>query len=111
MVMLLVAALASFVVLATRVAADPSDHGHSPHSLCITKHVGPKGKYNHVQRDRARISHLMNKAKPVNSSKLAEETPEVPLNNTGSYYTAKVGVGVPPTYCKSYVDFLSGTWI
>ena len=105
-IMLLVTALASFVVLATRVAADPSNHRHSqPLSLSITKHIDPQGKYSPVQRDWRRFTHLMNKANRVSS--LAEETAELPLTDDGLCYEAKVGVGVPPTYCKSWVDFLS----
>jgi cathepsin E len=104
MVMLLVTALASFVVLATSVAAEPSNR--RLHSLSIAKHIDPKGKYYPVQRDRRRFTHLMNKDNRANSSNLVERAGEIPLTNVGSYhYEAKVGVGVPPTYCKSCVDF------
>jgi cathepsin E len=112
MVMLLVTALASVVVLATGIVADPSNHRRSqPHSLSITKHIDPQGKYYPVQRDWSRFTHLMNKADRVSFSNLAEkaaEETELPLTNSGPCYEAKIGVGVPPTYCKSCVDFLSG---
>jgi hypothetical protein len=108
-VMLLVTAVASFVVLATRVAAEPSNHRRSqPVSLSITKHIDPQGKYYPVQRDWRRFTSLMNEANQVSSLNLAEETAELPLTDAGPCYEAKVGVGIPPTYCKSCVDFLSG---
>jgi hypothetical protein len=103
MVMLLVTALASFVVLATSVAADPSNLRLN--SLSIARHIDPKGKYYPVRRDRRRHKHLINKVNRVDSSNLVERTGELPLTNAGSYYEAKVGVGNPPTYCKSCVDF------
>ena len=115
MVMLLVTALASVVALATGIAADPSNPRRSPpHSLSIAKHIDPQVKYHPVQRDWGRFTHLMNKANRASSSNLAllaEETAEeteLPLTNSGPCYEAKIGVGVPPTYCKSCVDFLSG---
>ena len=106
--MLLVTALASLVVLATGVVADPSKHHHShPHSLSISKHINTKGKYHPVQKDRSRLKHLVNKANRVNSSSAVEETAGSLLTTDGPFYEAKIGVGVPPTYCKSCDDFLS----
>ena len=107
-IMLLVTALVSFVVLAARVAANPSNHHPHSHSLSIAKHIDPNAKYNLVQRDRRRFTHLMSKANPVNSSSLVvedSETAELPLINTGLCYVANVGIGEPPTLCKSRVDF------
>jgi hypothetical protein len=109
--MLLVTALVSFVVLAARVAADPSNHHPHSHSLSITKHIDHKAKYNLVQRDRRRFTDLMSKANPVNSSSLVvedSETAELPLINTGPCYVANVGIGEPPILCKSRVDIF---WI
>ena len=105
MVMLLVTALASFVALATRVAADSSIHRNS---LSITKHIDPQGEYDPVQGDWRRLTHLMNKADPVGSLNFTEDTAELSLANLGLCYVARVGVGVPPTNCKSCVDFLPG---
>lgn len=116
MVMLLVTAFVSFVVLATAVTAGrhshhPSSHHPYPRSLSITKEIDPSAKYCPAEKDRKRFKHLMNKVKPVNSSNLVEssETADsgLALNNTGPGYTAKIGVGSPPTYCKSCVDFYS----
>ena len=104
MVMLLVTALASFVVLATGVAADPSSYRRSqPHSLPIAKHINPQNKYHVVQRDRKRLTQLLNKG---NSSNLVERASELPLTDEVSCYEAKIGVGNPPTYCKSCVGYL-----
>jgi cathepsin E len=109
MVMLLVTALVSFVVLATRVTAGRSNHHPHTHSLSITKHIDLQAKYYPVQRDRRRFTHLMNKANPVNSMTLVESSKTAdlgsPLNNIGPCYVAEIGIGVPPTYCKSCVDF------
>jgi cathepsin E len=107
--MLLVPAIASFVVLATSVAAfRPNPH----YSLAISRHIDTQHKHYPVQRDQKRITHLKNKANRVSSSNLVEdsEAAELPLNNTGSCYEAKIGIGNPPTYCKSCVDFLSGIY-
>ena len=112
--MLLVTTLASFVVLATGIvadAADPSNYRRShSHSLSITKRIDPRAKYNPVQRDRKRFTHLINNTNQVSSgsSNLAEETAESPLTDAGACYEANVGIGNPPTYCKSCVNFLSG---
>jgi len=109
MVLLPFTALASFVALATKVAADPSNDRDSHfHSLTITKHIDPRAKYFPVRKDWRRFTHLMNNANGVSSSNLAEESAKTDLTNTGPVYEAKVGVGDPPTYCKSCVDFLSG---
>lgn len=113
MVRLLVTALAPFVVLATSVAADPSNHHRSaPLSLSITKHVNPFGSYCPVEEDRRRINHLSKKGNRTNAtSNLKEpagESINAQLNGTGLFYIAKVGVGIPATYRKSCVNFLSG---
>ncbi|KAI0279607.1 acid protease [Russula aff. rugulosa BPL654] len=113
--MLLVTALVSFVVLAARVAADPSNHHPHSHSLSITKHIDHNAKYNLVQRDRRRFTHLMKKANPVNSSSLVvedSETAELPLINTGPCYVANVGIGEPPTLYNLIIDTGSSiTWV
>ena len=107
--MLLFTALASFVALATKVAADPSNDRHSHvHSLTITKHIDPRGKYFPVKRDSRRFTHLMNKANGVSSLNLAESSDEnYPTSYALMHYVANIGVGVPPTNCMSCVDFLS----
>jgi hypothetical protein len=108
MVMLLVTALVSFALLATSAAADPSNHRRSQtHSLSIKKQINPKGKFYPVQKDRKRLAQLLNKA-GQGGSNLVERTSESPLTDDGPCYVASVGVGNPPTYCKSSVDFLSG---
>ena len=108
MVILPVTAIASFIVLATSVVA--RSYGVTPFAaVAISKHVDPQGNYCPVQKDQRRITHLKNKAHRVNSSNLVvdSETAELNLNNTGSSYAAKVGIGNPPTYCKSCASFLS----
>ncbi|KAF8495722.1 acid protease [Russula emetica] len=114
MVMLLVAALASFVVLATGVAADPSNHRRYPPfpMLSIVKRIDPHGKYNFVQSDRRRFTRLANNASHVSSLSLAEESADLSLNDTGSSYQAKIAVGMPPTFYNLIVDSgSSNTWV
>jgi hypothetical protein len=109
MVMLLVAALASFIVLTMSVAVDSSDHHRSqPVSLSVARHIDPHDRHHAAQRDQRRSTHLRNRAGLDSSSDLTEGTAELPLNETGSTYEAKVGFGNPPIYCESRVDFLSG---
>ncbi len=109
-IMLLVTTLAPFVVLATRVVADPFLTRDSPlPSLSISRHVDAAGTYHPVERDKRRFKHLMNKNKGTNirlgTSTSSDTADEVPINTTGINYVASVGIGVPPTYCRSCVDF------
>ena len=113
MVRLLVTALATFVVLATGIAADPSNHRRSLfYTLSITKRIDLNAKYYPVQGDLKRFKHLKNSTNRVSSGSSnleeASASDESPLTNAGPCYEASVGVGNPPTYCKSCVDFLSG---
>jgi hypothetical protein len=112
MVMLLVTALASFVVLVTRVAADPSDHPDSHHrryhsGLTVPFTKKNLGQYNPVQSDQRRFTNLMKKANTSIPSNLARDTAEPNMTNTGSSYVAEIGVGVPPTYCTYCLYFPS----
>jgi hypothetical protein len=91
--MLLVAALAPFVVLATRVIAHPNALRDSLISLPITKHINSNGTSSPVLRDRKRWAKL---AKDDQQSTL-----EISLNHTAFSYVVNIGVGDPPTYCKS----------
>jgi hypothetical protein len=111
MVMFLVTVLASFVALATRVTADQSDHPDSHHRRYDSGHTVPltkhnPGPYNPVQSDQRRLMRLMNKA---NFSNLVENTAGLNLTSFDDWrYMANISVGVPPTYCKSCLYFLSG---
>ena len=94
--MLLLAALAPFVVLATSVVAVPTANVNNLISIDITKRVDT-GTVNIVKRDKMRSRSFLE-----NGKEHEPFTPDVPLNDMGlSGYTAKIGVGVPPTYCES----------
>jgi hypothetical protein len=95
-VMLLLATLAPFVVLATRVVASPTADGDKPVSIPITKRINPTGTLNVVQKDNKRARFLLKGGQQHESL-----TPDVPLNDTGEIYTADIAVGDPPTQCES----------
>jgi hypothetical protein len=100
LVMLLVAALAPFVVLATRVAAETIVTRDAPISVPIVKQISSTGPLNLFQRDRVRSRSLVIRGQQRDSSTL-KATADVPLNNSGFAYTAKIGFGTPPTLCES----------
>jgi cathepsin E len=102
--MLLVAALAPLVVLATTVVADPNAIPNSPISISlpITKQINLTGTFHPSQRDQNRWMNLLTGGQASTS-----EITEVPLTYSIIAYSANIGVGDPPTYCKS-CQFLPG---
>ena len=94
LVMLLVASLAPFVLLATKVAANPlfTRNGPSAISMPITKRVNFNfnGSLNVVQRDQARVANL---AKKRGAS--------AALSDSVFVYVAITPIGSPPTDCES----------
>ena len=94
--MLLLATLAPFVVLATRVVAGPAANGDKLVSIPITKRISPAGTLNVVQKDNKRLRFLLKGGQQHESL-----TPDVPLNDAGAIYTADIAVGDPPTQCES----------
>ena len=100
--MLLVIGLAPFVVLATRVVANPLLIRESAPlmSLFISKQFNPDGKNNPVQSDLIRINSLI-KGNQLGSSTSNDTTDELPLKDIGTDFVASIGVGNPPAYCKS----------
>ena len=101
-VMLLVAALAPFVVLATTVAADPNAVPNSPISLPITKQINLNGTF-HPSRYQ---KHWMNLVKGARRS--TSEVTDVPLTDSVASYLANIGIGDPTTFCGSR-QFLPST--
>jgi hypothetical protein len=97
MVMLLVTLLTPFAMLATRVVANPLliRDTSGLHRLLVTKQIDPNDQYDLAQNDRR---HLESLNQPY-SSPSNDTTGVLPLNNTGFYYVASVGVGNPPTNC------------
>jgi hypothetical protein len=98
--MLLVAVLAPFVVLATRVAADPNVTPNSPVSLPFAKNFNLDGKYSPIQRAQRRWRNLVKDCRQ-------SEITDVPLNDSIIGYSANIGVGSPPTYCE-FCQYLPG---
>ena len=96
MVTLLVIVLAPFVVLATRVVANPL-LSSAPISLSITKQINSNGKYNPVLSDRSRVEGLNRLGSPPSNDTFYR----LPLDNTVANYVAYIGVGNPPSNCKS----------
>ncbi|KAF8470916.1 acid protease [Russula ochroleuca] len=100
--MLLVAALAPFVLLATGVTAHPRVARNSQISLSITKHVNRTS--NLALRDRKRSINLVNGCQ--------RSTVEVPLNDAAFAYSANIWVGDPPTSYNLMIDTGSATtWL
>jgi cathepsin E len=94
--MLLVAALAQFVVLATTVAANPIAIPNSPISLPITKQISLNGTFHPGQRYQKR---WMNRA--MGRQRSTSGVIDVPLTDSEVNYLANIGIGDPPTYCES----------
>jgi hypothetical protein len=95
--MLLLATLAPFVVLITRVVASPTTDGDKLVSIPITKRISPAGMLNVVQKDNKRARFLLKGGQQHDES----VTPDVPVNDEGDLYTADIAVGDPPTQCES----------
>ena len=94
--MLLLAALVPFVVLATRVVAVSTTTVNNLTSINITKRIDT-GTVNVAKRDKMRSRYFLE-----GGEEHEPFTPDVPLDDIGvEGYTAKIGVGVPPTYCES----------
>ena len=103
--MLLVAALASFVVLASSVVADPSTTSKSPISVPVAKRVTKP--FNPGQGDRERLRNLVKGVQRRDFSNSERIISNVHLNDIGFDYTANVGIGNPPTYCESFQSLLA----
>src|SRR5579863_10094577 len=96
--MLLVASLAPFVVLANTVAANPTVVHDSPISLPLARYINATGAAGDlVRRDRERARRFVKQS----SILTPELTSSVEVTDAGNFYTASVGVGTPPTYCRS----------
>ena len=94
--MLLLATLVPFVVLATRVVADPNADGDKLVSMPITKRINPASTLNVVQKDNKRARFLLKGGQQHESL-----TPDVPVNYAGGINTVDIAVGDPPTKCES----------
>jgi cathepsin E len=94
--MLLLAPLAPFVVLATRVVAGPTVDDDNLVSVPITKRISSVGTLKVVQNDNKRSRFLLKGGQQDESL-----IPDVPLNDASFAYTADIAVGDPPTLCES----------
>ena len=90
--MFLVASLVSFVVLVNIVVADPTPTvvRDSPISLRIARQISAMGATELVARAQRRALNI------------ERGTSHVRITNNDTFYTASVGVGTPPTHCRSY---------
>lgn len=70
---------------------------NTPIKLPLSRHVNTTSLRNIVELDRARTHMLLGSA----SGNPVKEF-NAPLANVVSQYIASIGVGSPPTYCKSY---------
>jgi hypothetical protein len=102
--MLLLASLAPFVVLATRVAASSIRDCSSLISIHIIKNISSASTLNLVRYDMERLTSSLNRGKHHISPR--SDTPDVPLIYNPNMYTTEIGVGDPQVYCES-CHFLS----
>lgn len=106
LVMLLVAALAPFLVPAMGwVESDKKVTRDSrPPSLVISKNISSSGtgKWNPIKCDRKRFGKLQ-KSNLTNGhdSSTSEGNPGLTLNDAVNSFSGKIGVGSPPKYCES----------
>jgi hypothetical protein len=93
--MLLSAGLASLVVLATGVVADPSlaIARDSLIRVPISKHINFKGIPDFTKRDRDHLRNLVKRCGHRHQSPTVNKTPNIPLDNIGGIYVATIGVG------------------
>jgi hypothetical protein len=106
LVMLLVVAssLASFVVLVSAVARGPIAFRDSIISLPITKNINGNGTVDIDRGDQARLMNFASGFDQLSVSTLdAIPNLDIPLSDAGSFYTATVEIGIPPSYCESYL--------
>ena len=101
LVKLLVASLASSVVLATGVAASPFSMRDSSISLSITKHTNVTVPIDFNQRDQARFKYLVHGPHQSTSS-ISNLAANIDLGDSAFVYFVSVGVGIPPTFCEPY---------
>ena len=94
--MILLALLAPFVVLTTRVVGGPISNINNHFSIPITKQTNNGGKINIVQNDINRSKFLMKSGQQYGS-----RIPDISLNEQiDNGYLAIIGVGDPPQYCE-----------
>ena len=101
--MLLSTGLASLVVLATGVVADPSlaIARDSLIRVPISKRINFNGIPDFTKRDRDHLRNLVKRSGHRHRSPNVNKIPDIPLNNTGGIYVATIGVGEPATNCES----------
>jgi|SRR5580693_3653071 hypothetical protein len=97
LVMLLLSSLASFVILANVVAADPIVVRGSTTSLPFLRHMKATGIGALILRDLERARSFVHR----NGASTSETTGSVGVTNADSCYTISASVGIPPTYCGS----------
>jgi hypothetical protein len=91
-----------FLLSAVGIAANPVVIRQGPVSLPLARRINATGFNDLVQKDRARAKNLADVYQAKESGTLGHSTiVRVGLTNAGVTYEANVGVGNPPTYCKS----------
>ncbi|KAK2465535.1 hypothetical protein APHAL10511_002427 [Amanita phalloides] len=101
----------SIIILALGIAANATVVTRTPTKLALSRHFNMTGTHNIVQLDQARARHLNNR---VTEKQVAASFAIVngPIANEGTFYTASVGIGNPPTQYELLVDSgSSNTWI
>jgi hypothetical protein len=98
MLLRVITSLAPFVVLVTTVPTSPIIVCDSSISLPLVRYINATGAAGDlVRRDRERARNFLKQSITLTS----ELTSSVEVTNVGNFYTSSVGVGIPPTSCRS----------
>jgi hypothetical protein len=93
-----------FLLLAVGIAANPVVIRQGPVSLPLARRINATGFNDLVQKDQARAKNLVDVYQAKESGTLGHGAiVSVGVTNAGVTYEASVGVGDPPTSCKSFV--------
>jgi cathepsin E len=94
--------LFTFLFLAVCIAANPVVIHQGPVSLPLARRINATGSNDLVQKDQARAKNLVDVYQAKESGTLGHGAiVSVGVTNAGITYEASVGVGNPPTSCKS----------
>ncbi len=100
-----ITSLALLCLLPTSVTANPAvvQVRDTPFTLPFARRLNVTGTLDLVLRDQVRARYLAKQSGVPTS----EVTSDVGVTNAGVDYVARVGVGSPPTYCRSYISSLA----
>ena len=84
-----------FLISLAAVDASPLSRSSGKGTLSFATRINKSGELNIAEKDRARAQALKDTAHLSKRAIL----PSANVTNTAMWYTAQVGIGIPPTYC------------